>query len=916
MLKGPARVAGLVALVAVASTAVAANDDAHEGHGLYLVRDLERVLPARLSFDGHAWQLPASNLVASGGFLWRVQEDGSVERFLEGWVVAQLSPGELAVLRPQPGGAWFDLVRTDGHTVFDLASSLRLISGSGEPPLAQIGAGVLFNGVVLTSEGSPELGRWYADGTEAPRRVANIGWLEPSPPFGPLLCAGTLPLGDDLVFCSSETASPGPGALWAMAAASPPRRLSPPGSHSWGMVRGGGGQMVLGLTSAGPFRTDGTAAGTEIFTLPGQAGAYALSEQTVALGEGLGWLNPTEAGTGFWWLPPAGVPKQLLAEGGSLYALGAAGDHAYLSTPAAGGWGDLFSVSTGGQRVELASGVSATFLDALGAGEEALLRVVDSTGAVHLAGTDGTNLVQLRRGRRDHEGTLGGPSRYASRLADGVLVGLGTLQGQTLPWLVRPGFALERWHDLRLGGTASSNPWPLRRAGERLVFYARTSRGGTRLWQSNGSAETTRALSHRAHSGCRTPAWRELEVVSDGIIVGCIGPDGAVPILELPPPGSDRMWARELGRVPVPVPRSVVDAQVEAVALGHRVLVARSALVAFDTTTSAAAVLVEQGVGRLVRLGDRVIFLRGYPAPEHGLWATDGSLDGATRIIQDGSGWPVESAVVAVGSSLLVSSRNALYVSDGTAEGSREIGAPMTLLPSPPAATRVCGLAPDPLWGHALWSVDPESGAREYLASTEGWQALAPGGVAVDDASVWFLSRRQSDGAVGLWRCDGTREGSVVVVDGLPEGIRWLAPTPGGVYLLGLDAEGTQLLVVARDGATVELVASMSPTINHGDTGFPDDPDEPRLVMAGSHVFVTMADDAHGRELWAVRWDKPTAASAQRVGSSHASAGSARAATRPSVSSASAAQRQRRPPDNRSVSAGASARVPTPAGTR
>jgi hypothetical protein len=681
------------------------------------------------------------------------------------------------------------------------------------------------------------------------------------------------------------------------------------------MVAGGGGQVVLGLTPAGPFRTDGTAAGTEIFSLPGQTLVSAMGGQTVGLGEGLGWLNPTEEGTDFWWLPPVGEPARLLPAD-ERYLVGTAGDHAYLYAPASGGQGALSSVSTAGRQTELAAGRGVGLFAPLGDDADALLGLVDSTGAVHLVGSDGTNVLELRRGARDLEGPLAGPTRYGSRLREGVLVGLRNRNGQTLPWLVRPGFILERWHDLRLGGTASSNPWPLRRAGERLVFYARTARGGTRLWQSGGTAATTRALTGQAHSGCRTPAWRELEVVSDDIVVGCIGVDGAVPIIELPPPGSDRAWARELGRAPVPVPQSVLDAQVEAVAVGDRVLVGRSALVAFDRATSATQVLVEQGAGRLVGLGERAIFLRGYPAPVTGLWATDGSSAGTTPLIQDASGWPVESAIVTVGPSVMVSSGARLYVSDGTVEGTRDIGAAMTLLPRPPTASRVCGLAPDALWGKAMWAVDPERGTREYLASAEGWQPLVPGGAAVDETTVWFLSRRTTDGAVGLWRCDGTREGSGLVVGGLPQGIRWLAPTPGGVYALGVDAEGAQLLEIARDGSRVELIATMEPTMNDEEAGFFDNPDEPRMVVVGSHVFLTMADDAHGRELWAVRWEEPATTSGHGVGSSHTSAGSARAATRPSPSMASAAHRQRSPPANRSTSAGGSARVPTPAGTR
>src|SRR5690606_20979748 len=128
--------------------------------------------------------------------------------------------------------------------------------------------------------------------------------------------------------------------------------------------------------------------------------------------------------------------------------------------------------------------------------------------------------------------------------------------------------------------------------------------------------------------------------------------------------------------------------------------------------------------GRLVGLGERAIFLRGYPAPVTGLWATDGSPAGTTPLIQDASGWPVESAIVTVGPSVMLSSGARLYVSDGTVEGTRDIGAAMTLLPRPPTASRVCGLAPDALWGKAVWAVDPERGTREYLASAEGWQPL------------------------------------------------------------------------------------------------------------------------------------------------------------------------------------------------
>lgn len=148
-----------------------------------LVRDIA-TWPARLPFDGDSWQLPRADVVESRGVVWTVSAQGMVAPFLHGGLVAQLRSGEAVGLRSGEDG-WHELFRTDGSSVVTLADSIRLLGT--RPYVAELGAGVVFNGAILDPEdGTQRFGHWYADGNGPPQRVGNYGSIEPAPPFGPI----------------------------------------------------------------------------------------------------------------------------------------------------------------------------------------------------------------------------------------------------------------------------------------------------------------------------------------------------------------------------------------------------------------------------------------------------------------------------------------------------------------------------------------------------------------------------------------------------------------------------------------------------------------------------------------------------------------------------------------------------------
>lgn len=804
----------------------------------YLVRDIEDQRQGRLPFEGFLWNAPQGAVVPNYPHLWRIHLDGSATFLVDGRTAAQLPSGDLIVVGgplAQPPG---DLYRSDGQELDLLGRPIGAQTSApwGGRVVAELGDAVVFNGWVGSRRGWGTPAHWLIDGPGPPLEIGPYGERWDGGPFSPKLCTESLELAGGVLFCGNES-SGFAARLWFLGPGSAVGQpISDTRSSYFGFRANSG--LVFGLFPGGAFRSDGTSAGTTLFDGLGDHDYAAYDNPPRLLDDGVAWVTYGSPQR-LWFLGAAGSPTILFeSTTDPLRLVGAAGETAFVQLES-----QLLAISHTGSVTELGEFPWLLFGAPLGP-SRAVFGVPREPNHVDLIGVDGSTVFTLVEGASDHEGPTAGSALAHSAVEGGVVVGLYDEESETRPWLIGPSFALEPWRDVRLAGTRSSSPGPFRQLGGELLFLARTSDGGTRPWWSDGTTLGTRPASPTAWAGCRTTRVRQLVLAGDRVVLGCVDLDGSTPVYEVAQSGD----LVEVGRVAGPTPLGYADA-IHAATLGDRVVVSRRlSLVAYDrssgTTTTLAASL-----GDIAAIGERVVFF-GRPAAGQpwALWATDGTSEGTGPISADlelGS----QPQFRRVGDRVVFAGVSRLFATDGTAPGTVELGAPLLVLPSPPGAPRGCGIGDDGLWGF-----DPVTGTRELLASVAGWFSDSSS-FAIDEEASWFVA--SVPGATDepgspkreLWRCDGTQVGSGMVRSDLPATTNWLAPTPRGIYALvhGEDV----LLRIARDGSEIETLLSLPPTVNDDRSS----PSEASLLAVGPHVFFTAADEDHGRELWAVRWD-------------------------------------------------------------
>jgi ELWxxDGT repeat protein len=217
-------------------------------------------------------------------------------------------------------------------------------------------------------------------------------------------------------------------------------------------------------------------------------------------------------------------------------------------------------------------------------------------------------------------------------------------------------------------------------------------------------------------------------------------------------------------------------------------------------------------VGQPIALGD-VIYFQGSDE-EHGseLWVTDGTESG-THLIRDINEGPTSSQarfLNIVNNTLVFEAFGntgvRIYKSDGTVDGTKPLldgGEGKNLGPAGIYYLRMGGLLyflgiertnDPPEMG--LWRTDgtPE-GTRAVKTDTLDWSMSAQGGVSGDD--LFFLFHDKKHGSE-IWRSDGTTGGTEMVENIFPGGvssaIEYITELNGGVYFLAKDpTHGTEI---------------------------------------------------------------------------------------------------------------------------
>jgi ELWxxDGT repeat protein len=241
------------------------------------------------------------------------------------------------------------------------------------------------------------------------------------------------------------------------------------------------------------------------------------------------------------------------------------------------------------------------------------------------------------------------------------------------------------------------------------------------------------------------------------------------------------------------------------------------------------------------------------------LWASDGTAEGTREVVPQMPGVRCPTALVALGSRFLFVARvrrgprfvPQLFVSDGTPAGTRQISAfrePREALDDQPL--RVGGtvffrlLSPDLDQLPELWRTDgtPEGTWRvSPLRDVEDLYAF--------QGALYFTADLLADYERGLFRMD-LPGGSPVLLATVNSSDPFVLDPPVAQFT----PMGNRLLFAARDEEGVEpWVTDGTPAGTHRLLDLkpgPGDSAPDALVSAGDRAFFTADDGSHGRELW------------------------------------------------------------------
>lgn len=546
-----------------------------------------------------------------------------------------------------------------------------------------------------------------------------------------------------------------------------------------------GNRLVFGAVDADggvdPWITDGTGGGTRrlrdtaalhlrAFTASGGAVYFEDLQGVGLLGSlwatdgtagGTVRLGPGRFGEGSYCPLPDSAP----------YPLGSAGGRTFFgSSDATGGSGELWATSgpaTGAARVAdpPIRGLS-TYARILGAVDERALAIGcrGNESRIWSLGAEGATEVI----GSDELGSCGASATSLVATGDGALfMAYANLGGVLIPELWTTDGSVAGTRRLPLPGAASQLA-PVAYRGGALLTMTFVASGTTSFWTSDGTAGGTRE------------------------------------IVELP---------TAFGELGAPVVAGDLFYFTAYDEEGYRLW--RS-----DGSSSGTFPLMAESPGyidpaTLVALGDRLYFLAPIGGSyEVALWSTDGTVDGTRQELREAGLESVDGLQQVAGRLWFRAigaddpSRRTLWVSDGTAAGTRRL--PVEV--------------PDDV----------------FAATFTPPQVVAVGNVA------YFRGGDDVHG-LELWRSDGTVAGTTLVVDLFPGGTgsRPLALTAlGGRLHFSATApnSGTELWSTDGTASGTRLETDVSPGSSWG---WPQD-----LHAAGSLLFFTAADGPHGREPW------------------------------------------------------------------
>lgn len=223
---------------------------------------------------------------------------------------------------------------------------------------------------------------------------------------------------------------------------------------------------------------------------------------------------------------------------------------------------------------------------------------------------------------------------------------------------------------------------------------------------------------------------------------------------------------------------------------------------------------------------------------ENAIWVTDGTPDGTRQVITS-PGRPAPPPPAAMGGNLYysatVNNTAALCRTDGKPDGTLVI----KTLPDIAALLTPAGRKLFFTAGGALWVTD---------GTTDGTQSLGvkTGEIAAAGERVVFVATDAANGTE-LWVSDGTVAGTQLLRDIRPGAASStpssLTTVGGSVYFAGSDTVyGTEMWVTDGTPAGTRLVADIEP----GPTASAPN----NLTVAGDRLFFSASTTATGRELW------------------------------------------------------------------
>ncbi len=218
------------------------------------------------------------------------------------------------------------------------------------------------------------------------------------------------------------------------------------------------------------------------------------------------------------------------------------------------------------------------------------------------------------------------------------------------------------------------------------------------------------------------------------------------------------------------------------------------------------------------------------------LWKTDGTPAGTVRVSPTEFEYKWMAEVASFAGKLFFYPDDGLWVSNGTAAGTRQIAsvdcADLTRTASHLYFTSYGD------WYPVLYATDGTAAGATALHTFAGGASV--GSLTALGDSVVFAASDGYQAVEDLWTSDGTADGTIMLADGIAP--TNLATTDTSVYFSGQDANGREPWVTDGTVVGTHAVADISP----GSTG--SDPAD--FVQLGTKILFTANDGSHGRELF------------------------------------------------------------------